>query len=178
MKPVTQKLLELQLLSTDIIKSMENWGALPKGSSENLGHFFDKPVSTNLYKLMKDLEDLLDQELEVHETNPDLANLKWPIEVTIYSQMPDNLDEVPPHIRKSYFKGRVLAVRDIAGKFYCRIEDVKEDWFVPGYKLTFDYCNPDLGSLILKSWETISERQILYVDDVPVCIKVTTLKEV
>lgn len=168
MKEIVGKILNIDLVSKDLVENMERWGLLPEGSSDK----YKEVISTKKHKeklkeWAEDLASSLDEEHNIKETNLDLSRMRWPIKVDLVRAIPD------PE------KGRgiawdLTAVRDVMGRFFFRIQDVNEKWFIPGYKLEFNHA-PD-GKIQEKVSETIAEKEILYMGDVPVCIQVTTIK--
>lgn len=165
MKPIAKKILEMGLVTQDMAELMEKWGYLPPGSAERFKEFMEVLPKGDVNKWAEELADELGKEHQVRETNLDLSRLKWPVTLSIKTK------------EKKQVAYQINGVIDSFGRYYFRIQDVKETWFVPGYKI----CRDNPGEGIENGTglqETISEKQILYLDDVPVCLQVTVLKEV
>lgn len=165
---LTEKVLVSGLIDRHTAELLERWGYLPEGSSEkvNEGALADATRS-QLRKLADDLEESLDKELRIRETRLDLDKLRWPTEVDIY-----NRDF------NAYVSLKVPAVMDRQGRYYFRIQDVSESWFVVGYHFKrMQRKKEDLSGLLHCVKEEILEVQVLYSGDHPVCVQVTTWLE-
>lgn len=157
-RPLIDKVLESGLVDKATAKLMESWGYLPEGSADKVNE--DKlknATQETLTKLAGDLATEVEKEHALRETYLDLERLKWPVSnisikvSTFESGQPVQLAE------------KLVAVVDRMGRYFFRIQDVKEEWFVPGY-----YLVRETGE------EKILQAQVLYVGDQGVCIQVTT----
>jgi len=160
MKPIIEKVLSSGLVDRSTAQLMEKWGYLPEGSADKTKEDALKNATHEvLTNLANDLATEVEKEHALRETYLDLERLKWPVSFTgIYKPRPGQ-DEVIAGTSS------LIAVVDRMGRYYFRIQDVKEEWFVPGY-------------LIMKGAEKekILQAQILYIGDQGVCIQVTTDK--
>jgi len=158
MKPIIEKVLESGLVDKGTAQLMELWGYLPDGASDKVNE--DKlknATQETLTKLANDLAVEVEKEHALRETYLDLERLKWPAAIdAIYKPMLGQPEELASNL---------VSVVDRMGRYYFRIQDVKQDWFVPGYLL-----HRNGGD------EKILQSQVLYVGEQGVCIQVTTDK--
>ena len=152
MKPIVEKVLKSGIVDRGMVELLERWGSLPEGSSELLKNETLKDATKE--QLQKFAEDLANEVATAHalkETNLDLDRLRWPVEVAVLDQY------------KSQIAGKVTAVIDRMGRYFFRIQDVKKEWFVPGFVIVRG-----------DSKETILESDALFVGSEAVAIQVTT----
>ena len=124
MKPIVEKVLASGLVDKGTAQLMEMWGYLPEGASEKVKEDELKGATQEkLTNLAKDLADEIEKEHHLRETYLDLERLRWPATVCIYK--PD----------KTLVVSGVTGLMDRMGRFYFRIQDVDQNWFVPGYAL-------------------------------------------
>jgi hypothetical protein len=166
MKPIVKKVLESGLVDKHYAQLMEQWGYLPEGSTELVKTDALKGATKEqLQKLAEDIGNEVDKERALKETQLDLDKIRWPVEVTVLKKGEgDHLDGVAH---------KVPAVIDRMGRFYFRIQDVADVWFVPGYLITREVMNKDNGARAIVK-ELILEKDVLYIGEQPVCIQVTT----
>jgi len=157
MKPLIEKVLESGLVDKATAKLMESWGYLPDGASDKVNE--DKlkgATQETLTKLAGDLATEVEKEHALRETYLDLERLRWPV-TDISLKKPTSIDG------PALLAERLVAVVDRMGRYFFRIQDVKEEWFVPGH-----YLVRESGE------EKILQSQVLYVGEQGVCIQVTT----
>jgi len=156
MKPIVEKVLSSGLVDKATAKMMEMWGYLPEGAADKVNE--DKlknATQETLTALANDLAIAVEQEHALRETYLDLERIKWPVSIDgIYQPMAGQPVEVT---------GKLVAVVDRMGRYYFRIQDVKQEWFVPGYLL-----------YIKGRSEKILQAQVLYVGSQGVCMQITT----
>lgn len=158
MKPIVEKVLKSGIVDRGMVELLERWGNLPEGSSELLKNETLKDATKE--QLQKFAEDLANEVATAHilkETNLDLDRLKWPIEVSVLDQY------------KAQIACKVTAVIDRMNRYFFRIQDVKKEWFTPGFTIVRnDPHNNELRK------ETILEADTVFVGPDPVAIQVTT----
>ncbi len=165
LKPVQKKILESGLVDKAMIELMEKWGNLPPGSSELVNEdALKEATQPTLMKLAEDLASEVEKEFVLRETYLDLERIRWPAVVNIFKN--DALEAVA---------NGLTGVVDRMGRYYFRIQDVKEEWFVLGYMFEKQRAGdkmaaPMLGTIL----ETVIQKQILYIGEDPVCMQVTT----
>lgn len=169
MKPIVEKVLASGLVDKATAQLMELWGYLPDGSVEKVNEDKLKDATKEtLHTLANDLAVEVEKEHALRETYLDLERLRWPVTVTgIYS---------PAVGQDILLASSLAAVTDRMGRYYFRIQDVNEKWFVPGYLLHRLMANKDNGIQSELSKEKILQSQVLYVGEQGVCIQVTTDK--
>lgn len=169
MKDIVNKILNIDLVSKDLVEHMEKWGLLTEGSSDKYKEILStKRHKEKLKEWAEDLAASLEEEQEIKETNLDLDRLHWTVEVGINTGKGSGLGDQIAY--------KLPAVIDRLGRYFFRIQDVKEEWFVPGYFIVRDGVNLEDPNLYKFSKEIIGERQVLFIGELPVCIQVTTIK--
>jgi hypothetical protein len=155
MKETTQKILESGLVDETVILMLEKLGTLPDGASEIAKKATLKEATRDqLMKFGEELGEAIDKERRLRETMLDLNQLRWPTEVHIFSHG----REVARH---------VVCIIDRMGRFYFRHQDVKKEWFVPGYQMR----RTENDTMRM---ETILEVSELYTGDQVAAIQVST----
>lgn len=157
MSELTKRILESGLVDEATAELMEHWGALPEGSADlakGKSEALAKATKATLTKLAEKIGSEADTVRRLRETVLDLNQIKWPTEVNVFG--PDG--EVARH---------VVCVIDRMGRFFFRPQDVKKEWFVPGFVLrrTENTKMPE---------ETILEVSELFIGDQVVAIQVST----
>jgi hypothetical protein len=159
MKPIIEKVLESGLVDKGTAQLMELWGYLPDGASDKVNE--DKlknATQETLTKLANELATEVEKEHALRETYLDLERLKWPVsDIAITKDGGSGTFDI--------IAEKLVAVVDRMGRYFFRIQDVKEEWFVPGYTLS-RRSGP----------EKILQAQVLYVGEQGVCLQVTTDK--
>lgn len=156
-KSLIDKVLESGLVDRGTAQLMELWGYLPDGSADKVNE--DKlknATQETLAKLANDLAVEVEKEHALRETYLDLERLKWPVTIMCISK-PVSAEE------RQILASDLVAVVDRMGRYYFRIQDVKEEWFVPGYSLERK-----------TGIEKILQSQVLYIGEKGVCIQITT----
>lgn len=157
MKPIVEKVLESGLVDKATAQLMEQWGYLPAGSVDKVNEDKLKNATQETLKaLANDLAIEVEKEHALRETYLDLERMKWPVSnITLKKATREDGD---PLLAKN-----LAAVVDRMGRYYFRIQDVKQEWLVPGY-----YLIRESGE------EKILQSQVLYVGEQGVCIQVST----
>ena len=154
-KALVEKILRSGLVDKATAALMEQWGYLEPGSAEKANEGALKNATKDtLNKLAEDLAGEVEREYVLKETHLDLERIRWP--VTVSTIRNSQGDEVAKN---------VSAVIDRMGRYYFRAQDANPDWFVPGF--VFERLN-GLS-------ETVLEKQILFINETPVCIQVSTV---
>lgn len=158
MKPIVEKVLASGLVDKATAQLMEVWGYLPEGSVEKVNEDkLQNATKEQLTQLANDLAVEVEKEHALRETYLDLERLKWPTKI---------IDIVRPDILgEQLLAVDLVALIDRMGRYYFRIQDVKQEWFVPGY-LMRRATGP----------EKILQSQVLYVGEQGVCLQVSTDK--
>lgn len=159
MKPIVEKVLQSGLVDKATAQLMEMWGYLPEGSVEKVNEGkLENATKEQLTQLANDLAVEVEKEHALRETYLDLERLKWP--TTIHSISKPVGDELMQNLASD-----LVALVDRMGRYYFRIQDVKQEWFVPGY-----FMRRASGE------EKILQSQVLYVGEQGVCLQVSTDK--
>lgn len=160
MKPIVEKVLASGLVDKATAQLMEMWGYLPEGSVEKVNEDkLQNATKEELTKLANDLAVEVEKEHALRETYLDLERLKWPTKI---------IDIVRPDatgLGEQLLAVDLVALIDRMGRYYFRIQDVQQEWFVPGYMMR-RASGP----------EKILQAQVLYVGEQGVCMQVTTDK--
>lgn len=167
MKPIVEKVLKSGIVDKGMAELLEKWGNLPEGASELVKN--DTLVNATREHLQKVATELGDAVADLHlikETQLDLDKLRWPTKVTL-----QEASEGAPGPKDSVYD--IPAVMDRMGRLFFRIQDVREDWFVPGYRITRKQFKPDEG-LEMLVWEQILESTVLFTGEQKIAIQVTT----
>ena len=151
MKEILKKILESGLVDKHVARLMEKWGMLPQGAEEQVR----TATKTQFNELMEEISDLVyeDKKETIIEV---FTKDKVIVEFSV-------ADEGPVITLHGYI--------DRLGTFYFDIGICKEEWFAAGTEL----CVPEFTG---EPVYTVTGRQILYKDDVPVCIAINTIREV
>lgn len=181
--PIQKKVLERGLVDKSMAELLEKWGNLPSGASELVNQdALKEATKETLVKLSEELAEEVEKEHILRETYLDLERIRWPVVVNVLRRpTPQEIEaghmsrgETP--LPKMVANG-LPAVVDRMGRYYFRIQDVKEVWFVPGF--VFERRLPNEGSSTVEHHvlETVLQKQVLYIGETPVCLQVTTEKE-
>lgn len=157
MKPIVEKVLKSGLVDKATADMMESMGLLPEGASDVVNE--DGLKGKTKEQLMAFAETIaveVEKEHKIRETFLDLDRLRWPAVVRIHD------------IDAAVLRDELPALIDRQGRYYFRIQDVPKDLFVPGYRLTRK--SPGDWQVL----ETIIESQVLYIEETPVCVQVST----
>lgn len=158
MKPIVEKVLASGLVDKATAQLMEMWGYLPEGSVEKVNEDkLENATKEQLTQLANDLAVEVEKEHALRETYLDLERLKWPTTIQSISRpMLDGTETLASDL---------VALVDRMGRYYFRIQDVKSEWFVPGFLMQRG-----------PGQEKILQSQVLYVGEQGVCIQVSTDK--
>jgi hypothetical protein len=164
-KAIVEKVLRSGLVDKATAELMEQWGYLEPGSAEKVNENALKDATREtLSKLANDLAVEVDKEHVLRETHLDLERIRWPADIAgIYQPAVGQ----PIAVVKN-----LSAVVDRMGRYYFRFDDVKEEWFVPGFII-----ERKIGDDFIRR-ETVTEKQVLFIDETPICVQVSTMREV
>lgn len=164
MRPIVEKVLKSGLIDKAMVEYMEKTGMLPEGAADSVQEDALKDATKeHLATLTESLAVELEKEHAIRETHLDLERIRWPAVVDIWAVNAD----------QSLEKSLVIelpAAMDRMGRYFFRFDDVKAEWFVPGYRIYRKTAGRETVH------ETILESQPLYINDVPICIQVTVMK--
>lgn len=164
MSTFVDRILGSGLIDKTTVRLMEQWGYLPEGSVEKVREEALKSATREtLIKMADSLDVLLEEEMlsRIKATNLDLRLLRWPDVVSIYRG---------DRTKENALSNRVLvaenitAMKDRFGRYYFPASDCKEVWFSPGF-----FVVRKNGKA-----EEVMESQMLFLEDSPVCIQVST----
>jgi hypothetical protein len=173
MSDLTKKILESGLVDEATASLMERWGLLDEGSSDMAKQAMLKNRGREqLMKFADSIEEELEKARKLRETNLDLNQLKWPVEIFAIRAVanPDH-PELGPN-GTQFLAGGIHAVIDRLGRYYFRPQEVQAKWLVPGFIIEREVA-PDGRKKLLKG-ETILEVSELYVGDQVAAIQVST----
>lgn len=163
MKPIVEKMLSSGLVDKATARIMEQWGFLPEGSVDKTKEDALKGATrSELVRLAEDLATEVEKAHAMRETSFDLDRIRWPAEISVIS------------VTGEFLAQALTCVVDRMGRYYFRIQDVKKEWFVPGFTLKRKVQD---GVLSTFQSEMIVESQVLFVDEQAVCMQVSTKKE-
>jgi len=153
MKPLTEKILRSGLVDKHTAEMMERYGILEEGASEKVNEDALKSATREqLVRLADELSEEVEKSNILRETALDLERLRWPVKISILNGT-------------ILTKDGLNAVIDRQGSYYFRAQDVKKEWFVPGYSIRREGVAKD---------EMLLESQELFLEETPVCIQVST----
>ena len=169
MKPIVEKILNSGIVDKGSVKLLETWGYLSEGASnlvndEKLKNATEKELTS----FAEELADEIEKEHHIRETHLDLERIRWPTTVNVFKG-----DLTAPKLE--LLASQVIATMDRMGRYYFRIDDVKKEWFVPGY--CFERQVSGEGVSVEIRQETILESQQLFINDQPICWQVTTRRD-
>jgi hypothetical protein len=166
MKPLTEKILKSGLVDKHMAQMLEKWGNLPEGASELIpdSNPFKDATKEQLIKFGEEIGDEVEKARILKESQLDLDRLRWPTKVSLYNEKEELILSQQP------------ALIDRMNRLYFRMEDIKEEWFVPGYRLRRDRNDLDHPGCVKPVDSRIMESTVLYADDQPVCLQVSSQK--
>lgn len=165
MKPITQKVLDSGLIDKGVAQMMEAWGFLPNGTAEKMDEEALRAKTTEeMKKAVEEVADILEREHVLRETYLDLNRLRWPVTVFVRNDKGQSTRDIDGLV-------------DRMGRYYFRIQDVNPEWFVPGYELVRKASPIEEGfgvkGVPMFLVDNILEKQILYIEDMPICVQVS-----
>lgn len=168
MKPIVEKVLKSGIIDKGMAEILEKWGNLPDGASGLVeGNTLANATRDHLEKIATEFGDAVADLHLVRETQLDLDRLRWPTKVSVVAKY-----EAIPGPENSIYD--IPAVMDRMGRLFFRSQDVKKEWFVPGYRITRKQFKPEEGLEVLV-WEQILESTVLFTGEQPIAIQVTTM---
>lgn len=125
LKPIQKTILKSGLIDKHMAQILERWGNLPPGSADLVNDDALKNATREqLTKLAEEIGEIV-EDTKLKETALDLNALRWPVLIgRIFSSKGNST---------TIIKTGITAVVDRMGRLYFRAQDVKEEWFVPGY---------------------------------------------
>ena len=167
LKPIVQKVLESGLVDKGAAELMELWGYLPHGASESVNEdALKNATQEKLSSMAKELANAVETEHHLRETYLDLERLRWP--ATVFIGFPRGAYDGNSKLTTTLAHDTPLqAVMDRMGRYYFRLQDVDEKWFVPGFILSRESPRGFRE-------EMITQSQILYVGNQGICVQVST----
>lgn len=149
-----------------MVELLEKWGNLPEGSTELIkNNTLKDATKEQLQKFAEELGDEVAKEHILRETQFDLERIRWPSKVSVLAK-----EGTSPGPEEAIYD--IPAVVDRMGRLYFRIQDVREEWFVPGYTMTRKAFNKDAG-LEEAVNELILESMALFSGDQKIAVQVT-----
>lgn len=166
MKPLTEKMLKSGLIDKHMAQMMERWGNLPAGASELIpeNDQFKDATREQLLKFGEEIGDEVEKARILKESHLDLDRLRWPTKVSVKNDQGDLI------------ASEVTAVIDRMNRLYFRMEDIKEEWFVPGFTLWRTIPDKEVPGALKIVQGQVLESTVLYIDDHPVCLQVSSRK--
>lgn len=162
MKPIVEKVLKSGLIDRSMAELMEKYQLLPEGAAEQV----KEATREQMAKVVAEVVELAEQDSIIKETRFDLERLRWPVSIKEIRGRPHDDPTLGPAGNK-FIAGKLVGVIDRMGRYFFRIQDVREEWFVPGFTLQREGKS-------YNEVEEILEVQKLYIDDQPVAVQVTT----
>lgn len=150
MNSIVEKVLSSGLIDRSMAELMEKYQLLPEGAAEQV----KDATREQMTKIVNEVVELSEKDHIVKETRFDLERLRWP--ARIHTSMPST-----PNKQHSPWLDVVV---DRMGRYYVRMQDFKEEWFIPGF-LLYPSGQPV---------QEILEVQKLFIDETPVCVQIAT----
>ena len=167
MKPIIEKVLASGLVDKATVELMEQWKYLPEGASSKVKEDALKGATQEtLTELARNLADEVEKEHHLRETYLDLERIRWPASIGAIIDSSGG--------ERRFVAGGFDGVKDRMGRYYFRIQDVKEDWFVPGFMLEHNETSKEDGRTVEIIQEKIIQSQVLYIGEQGVCVQITT----
>lgn len=171
MSKLREILIRSGVVDRNMVQLFEQWGTLPPGSSEEVVERAKAATRTQMETFAEEVAEEVEKDLEIRETQLDLDQLRWPVYISIY---PD----LPRVGGSSAIASKIPALRDLMGDYYFRTADLRNnDWLTPGYYLLVDENvskTPDPKKELFT--EQLQESKTLYSGETPVAVRVTTDK--
>ncbi len=150
-----------------MVELLEKWGNLPEGSTELIkNETLKNATKEQLQKFAEELGEEVAKEHILKETQFDLDRIRWPTKVSVLEAT-----GVIPGPAESVYD--IPAVMDRMGRLYFRIQDVKEEWFVPGFSMNRKAFNKESGLEEMVE-EVILEATPLFSGDQKIAVQVTS----
>jgi hypothetical protein len=161
MNPTIEKVLRSGLIDRSMAELMEKYQLLPDGAAEQV----QEATREQMQKVVEEVVEMAEKDAIIKETRFDLERLRWPVTVATRPQTESGTRQSASPPLSPYIDG----VIDRMGRYYFRVQDVREEWFIPGF-LLFKKAH-DASKF---GPEEILEVQKLFIDDAPVAVQVTT----
>jgi len=166
MKPLTEKILKSGLVDKHMAQMLQKWGNLPDGAADLIpdNDPFKDATRDQLTKLAEEIGDEVDKARVLKESQLDLDKLRWPTKVDLFDEKEKLVISQHP------------ALIDRMNRLYFRMEDIKQEWFVPGYRIRRFRNDLDQPGCVKPVDGRVMESTVLYADDQPVCLQVSSQK--
>jgi hypothetical protein len=161
-KPIAKTLLQSGLIDKAQAQMMEKMGLIPSGASELVRENALKGATEDvLMNLAEELSVAVEKEHAIRETALDLNRIRWPAFIDVLKSSKEKEGLTP-------IVANLSCVVDQLGRYYVRISEGKESWFVPGYVVLRKLDSNRT------SHEYITESQKLFIGEREVCYQVAT----
>jgi hypothetical protein len=156
MSELKEKMLRSGIIDKHTAILLEKYELIQEGESDKVpeGDPLKTATKDQLSSLVDELDNEIDKEARIRETMLDLDKIRWHTKVIVWENTVKVTGDRP-----------IDCVIDRQGRYYFRIQDVNEKWFVPGRRLIREGFT---------NHEMILEATPLYVGDQVVCVQVTT----
>ena len=162
MKELTKKVLESGLVDEATAALMERWGTLPEGAAALAKEPKLKDATREqLMKFAEDIGDEVEKKAKLRESMLDLNQIRWPAKVSIFRT---------GQLGEEIVADMLSCVIDRMGRYYFRVDDVDTKWFVPGFWIQRHMNVLSKAPPV----EEILEADIIYLEEHPICVQVTT----
>lgn len=166
-KPLSQTILKSGLVDKSMARMLEHWGHLPSGAADLVPEDEDhlkKATKAELDTLVEDISVEVEKARILKESQFDLDRLRWPTKVDLYDE------------KEKLVLSKHPALIDRMNRLYFRMEDIKQEWFVPGFRIRRFRNDLDQPGCVKPVDGRVTECTVLYADDQPVCIQVSSQK--
>jgi hypothetical protein len=160
LKPIVKTVLSSGMVDKATALMMEKMGLLPSGAAELVNENRLKDATQEMLETVaEELAVAVEKEHVIRETALDLNRIRWPAYISISNPEKNTLKGIVSDL---------ACVMDQMGRYYIRIADAQEAWFVPGFVVRRTLDSRRTSS------EYITESQKLYINDRPVCYQIST----
>jgi hypothetical protein len=165
MSKLVEKVLRSGLVDKHTVALLEKFGSLEPGSTEKVNEgALKNATKQQLTALAEDLALEVEREAVIRETYLDLEKLRYPATGISLYDAGKGIATV----------SGLSAMQDRMGRYFFRYQDVDYNWFCIGMEL--EKTKAQSGEMHYPAREAIIAQEILYIDETPVCIQITTEK--
>lgn len=164
-KPLSETILKSGLVDKSMARMLEHWGHLPSGAADLVPEDEDhlkKATKAELNKLVDDISGEVEKARLLKESQFDLDRLRWPTKVGVRNE------------KGEVIAAQLPAVIDRMNRLYFRIDEVKEEWFVPGFTLSREAVDKEIPGCVKIVESIITESTVLYFGEQSVCLQVSS----
>lgn len=166
MKALVEKVLKSGIVDRGMAEMLERWGNLPNGAADLVKNdALIHATKNQLEKIAEVIGDAVEEMNTIRETRLDLDKIQWPTQVSILPAEPNRPG--PTKLIKN-----IPAVMDRMGRLFFRFQDVREDWFIPGFVLMRTQHMPNEG-VEIAVLEQVLERTTLFAEEKKIVLEVT-----